>query len=131
MITIVLIGLFLPLSLSLECDVPGQCTESHFVTGLVTNSKIACIEECKDNTRANWYTFKLGSGYCELFANCTLIDDEFCKDCVSGEAECSTTQCGVTGLCEVIHGTKDRSEEPLNDIFLSAARRASYSGMTI
>jgi hypothetical protein len=101
MITIILIALCLPLGLSLKCDISGQCTEGYFVTGLVRNSENACIEECRDNPRANWYTFKRGSGYCELFADCTLIDAEFCKDCVSGEAECPTNQCGLTGLCEV------------------------------
>jgi hypothetical protein len=102
MIKIFLIALWLPLSLSLKCDISGECTQSYLVTGLVTGNQIACLEKCRENTRANWYTFRQDIGFCELFEDCTIIEDEDCKDCVSGEAKCPTYQCGLSGLCEVV-----------------------------
>jgi hypothetical protein len=99
---IILIALLLPFSLSLKCDISGECTHSYLVDQLLTNDKISCIEECRDNARAKWFTFRPTISFCELFANCTIIDDEQCNDCVSGEAKCPTSQCNLEGICEVI-----------------------------
>jgi hypothetical protein len=104
MIKIILIALLLPLGLSLKCDVSGECTQSYLVDELFSTDKKSCIEECRDNSRANWYTFRPSNSFCELFANCTIVDNENCNDCVSGEAECPTSQCNLEGICEVNHG---------------------------
>jgi hypothetical protein len=103
MIKIFIFFLWLPFCLSLTCDVSGQCTQSYLVGQLFTNDQKSCIEECRDNSRSNWYTFRQSNRFCTLFANCTKIDDKICNDCVSGEAECPTAKCGLTGICEVIH----------------------------
>jgi hypothetical protein len=104
MMKIFLIAFLLPLGLSLKCDISGECTQSHLVDQLLTNDKNSCIEECRDNSRANWYTFQRINSVCLLYENCILIDDEFCNDCVTGEAECPTSQCNLEGICDVSHG---------------------------
>jgi hypothetical protein len=96
MITIIVIAFCLPLGLSLKCYISGECTQSFLVDEMLTDDKNSCIEECRDNPRANWYTFRVGNRLCELFADCTIIDDENCNKCVSVEAECN-----LEGMCKV------------------------------
>jgi coenzyme F420-reducing hydrogenase gamma subunit len=117
MITAILtIAFCLPSGLSLKCDISGECTQSYLVDEIITDDKKSCIEECRDNARADWFTYRLSSSFCELFANCTIIDDEHCNDCVSGEAKCPTSQCNLEGICEVNHGQESRLTRPTSNI---------------
>ncbi len=58
-----------------------------------------CLDICKSNSNCTWFTYFPHSDFCNLFANCTAIEDEFCSDCISGEQACLPPEpiCWVIG----------------------------------
>ena len=55
----------------------------------------------------HWFTYYPETKYCQLLGNCTALDAEICPGCLSGEANCQSSDptCWVTGECkgDVLH----------------------------
>ena len=49
-----------------------------------------------------WFTYFQRTSYCQLYKNCFRIDPSSCKECLSGEKDCSAPElkCWVTGQCK-------------------------------
>ena len=84
----------------LQCFTTGECKESVGLGATFTPTQDTCINYCRDQVRnCKWVTFIPGpdTNYCELFANCNYLSNEYCEVCISGEIDCAI--CWVTGQC--------------------------------
>ncbi len=74
----------------LQCNVPGECLLGELVGISSQESSLGCLEECKNATDCNFYTYHANDDFCGLFLTCPEISEESCPDCVSGELDLIT-----------------------------------------
>ena len=114
----VVVLLFISGSEQMECFTRGECKESYPLVGSVMDNQYECRKACQASTSCTWFTYFQRTSYCQLYKNCFKIDPNSCKDCVSGEKDCSVSElkCWLIGQCmedSFITNTTDSSEDCL------------------
>ena len=101
-LTLLISLLFICGSEQSECFSNGECKESFPISGSVTDNKYECRKKCQSMPSCTWFTFFMAASYCQLYKNCVRLDEVSCKDCLSGERECSVPElkCWVVGQCK-------------------------------
>ena len=88
---------------SSQCNVRGQCKNGILGRLLTTPDQLECLKVCQtmDSFQCKWYTFRAHSSLnCELFESCeSVIDDNTCNGCISGQVTCPSDFCDREGLC--------------------------------
>ena len=49
------------------------------------DSDIECLKSCQDAETCLWFSFDNETNACEIFQDCTMLSNELCSNCVSGE----------------------------------------------
>ena len=88
---------------SSKCFVPGKCLQSPLIGTSIQETENDCLKECQlkpdDDT---WFTYFPSKKRCLLMEGCkSLVADEDCENCVSGEKSCQPHICNDIGLCQV------------------------------
>ena len=85
-----------------KCFSVGECKESLPISGSVSDNQYECRKLCQSMSSCNWFTFFQATSYCQLYKNCVQLDENSCKECLSGEKECTVPElkCWVTGQCK-------------------------------
>ena len=100
-----------------ECHLPGGCVNSPLVAADSADNYDSCLSNCQKNQNCSWFTFEPFENFCELFEACNELTEEHCKQCQSGESTCKSTQCGISGQCQVLHPKKTSVVRLNNFIF--------------
>ena len=63
----------------------------------------------------NWLTFYPTSNFCQLYGNCSNLDSQFCKNCLSAQTDCIPDEpaCQVEGNCQgiALHSEQTATDE--------------------
>lgn len=83
------------------CFQDGECRESIHLGGLEVRDEYACLDACADDPECKWTTFYGGTGYCQMFSDCTILDNVYCSDCLTASRGCKVEEpiCIVSGEC--------------------------------
>ena len=100
--TLLVLLLFISGTEQRECFKKGECKESFQITGSVLDNQYECRKACQSSMSCAWFTYFQRTSYCQLYKNCFRIDPSSCKECLSGEKDCSAPElkCWVTGQCK-------------------------------
>jgi len=89
MLFLIWIGI-ISLASAQECNIHGICIDSDLLDFTNATSGTECLQDCKDFSGCEWYSFNQGSEYtCALLANCNELSTEDCDNCESGQVDCN------------------------------------------
>ena len=72
-----------------QCNITGICINSEIIE--VLNDVVdydECLQECKQISDCQWFSYYPNGLLCEIFKNCVEIDPEICQTCVTSEKTC-------------------------------------------
>ncbi len=76
--------------------------ESEFIGQVSSQDAPECLGKCQSTDQCQWFTFKPSLPTCFLYKNCSMLSEESCPNCISGEVTCDPNQCYIKGMCQVV-----------------------------
>ena len=80
---------------------PGECIGAPSIGLGIANDISECVDFCQAEVdlghSCNYFSYSSADHLCILSEFCPVISDGECTSCVSGDANCPNTVCGVLG----------------------------------
>lgn len=83
-----------------HCFVPGHCINSFLLHHTHEKDDVNCLQQCQKVENCEWFSYDPDFSVCLLFQNCSELSLDNCAGCTSGENECKSIFCWVSGECQ-------------------------------
>lgn len=83
---------------TIGCFVSGECANSLVAGVSVVDSINECVDFCGSVEACRFYTYDAVDRICLALEECSLLTEETCANCVSGDSSCPNEICNFEGI---------------------------------